>query len=56
MMNRRTVLAVAAAAAAVGFAAGEAGAADDGKNSFGPAYEGAITANEHGSNVVTDHR
>lgn len=47
-MNRRTVLKTAAAAAAAGFVAGEAGAADYKKNPFSLAYDGAITRNEPG--------
>lgn len=48
MMNRRTVLQTAVAAAAAGFAAGEASAADNKKNAFGLVYGAAITGNEPG--------
>ncbi|KUL94882.1 alpha/beta hydrolase [Bosea sp. WAO] len=46
-MNRRTVLTTAVAAAAAGFATGEA-SADDKKNPFGLVYRDAITSNEPG--------
>ncbi|HEV7335070.1 MAG TPA: alpha/beta hydrolase [Bosea sp. (in: a-proteobacteria)] len=47
-MTRRTVLKTAAAAAAIGVTAGDAGAADSSKNPFGLVYRDAITSNEPG--------